>query len=66
MMTFQLDRIHCEGCAKKITKAIQEAQPNARVEINIPARTVKVGGTSDRSKVAMAIKGAGYTIEAAA
>ena len=59
---FAVDNIHCANCAKKITQAIAEAQPGARVEVDIKQGIVTVDPIADRGAIVRAIEGAGYSI----
>lgn len=63
---FAVDKIHCANCASKITKAIAEAQPGARVEVDIKHGIVTVEPVSDRNTIVHAIESAGYSINRAA
>lgn len=63
-ITFRVNDMTCNHCVKSITSAIEEAIPGAKVEANLGEHTVIVTGTTDRTKIAEAIKQADYTPEA--
>lgn len=62
----EVDGIHCGSCASRITKAIQQAGPGARVSVNIQAGTVEVDAAIDRAMIVGAIEEAGYSLRNAA
>ena len=59
---FQVDHIHCGGCAKKIEEAIQQVQADARVIVDIGGGIVEVEEVADRVAIEEAIQGAGYSL----
>ena len=63
---FEVEDIHCDGCAQRITKAIHEVQPGARVRIDIPDGVVEVDEVADQAAIARAIEDAGYAVRGAA
>lgn len=63
MLQFQVADMSCGHCAGAITKAVQAADSNALVEIDLTTHRVKVDGAADQEKVQQAIRDAGYTPE---
>jgi len=53
----------CGHCAGTVRKALEEALPNAEIEIDLATHRVEF--TGDRTKGETAIRAAGYTPEAA-
>lgn len=41
-MQYRIENMTCGGCARAITAAIRELDPNARVEADPPNRTVRI------------------------
>ncbi|WP_439605451.1 heavy-metal-associated domain-containing protein, partial [Shinella sp.] len=41
-MELKIESMTCGGCAKSVTRAIQSVDPNARVETDPAARSVKI------------------------
>ncbi len=63
---FEVEEIHCDSCVKRITKAIHEVQPDARVQIDIPEGVVEIDEVADQAVIARAIEDAGYVVRGAA
>ena len=59
-MELRIEGMTCGGCAKSVTKAIQSVDPNARIETNPAARTVKVETTADTTALQRVLEEAGY------
>ncbi len=49
----------CEGCSRSVTKAIEAAIPDAKVEVDLAAGRVSVSG-GEASLVAQAVDDAGF------
>jgi copper chaperone len=61
MIEFKVDAMSCGHCVSTVTKAIQQVDPQARVEVNLDTKNVKVESTQDRARIAQALTEAGYT-----
>lgn len=59
-MKFQIDNMTCGGCARSVTKAIHSVDPHAKVDIDLPQKSVKVMSVADESAVAAALEDVGY------
>jgi copper chaperone len=59
-MELKIENMTCGGCAKSVTKAIQSIDPNAGIETNPAARTVKVETTATSAALQKALQEAGY------
>lgn len=59
-MELRIEGMTCGGCAKSVTKAIQSIDPNARIETNPAARTVKVETSASQSALKQVLEEAGY------
>jgi len=60
-MQFHVEAMHCGGCARGVTKAIQSVDPAAIVEANPAARSVVVTTTSPRAAIEAALAHAGFS-----
>ena len=64
MIAFRVDDMSCEHCVGAITHAVKEADPGARVDIELARHLVRVepgsAGPSEET-IAAAIRDAGYT-----
>ncbi len=58
---FKVDDMTCGHCAARVTRALEAADPAARVTIDLPSHTVSVEGGAGRDEYAEAIRAAGYT-----
>ena len=59
-MELRIENMTCGGCAKSATRAIQPADPHARVETNPEARAVKVETTASAGAIQQVLEEAGY------
>lgn len=59
-MQFHLEDMHCGGCARTVTKAIQSLDPAARIVADPPNRRVEVQTSATREQVAAALREAGF------
>ena len=59
-MELRIENMTCGGCAKSVTKAIQSVDPNAGIETNPAARTVKVETTATSAALQKVLEEAGY------
>ena len=62
----EVDGVHCGSCANRITRAIQEIGPGARVQVTVATGAVEVDAALERAAVAAAIEGAGFSLRKAA
>lgn len=62
MLTFKVKDMTCGHCVSAITKAVEAADPGARVRVDLAAHRVQIhSASSDRARLAEAISAAGYT-----
>ncbi|OCP19222.1 MULTISPECIES: heavy-metal-associated domain-containing protein [unclassified Ensifer] len=59
-MELRIENMTCGGCAKSVTRAIQSVDPNAKIETNPAARTVKVETTATSAALQRVLGEAGY------
>ncbi len=60
MVQFKVSDMTCGHCASRITKALKDADPQARVEISVAEKQVKVESNLSEAELARAISEAGY------
>jgi copper chaperone len=65
MIEFKVDDMTCGHCASVIAKAVKSVEKTAEVEVDLPARRVRIAGRSAPEEFADAICEAGYTPVAA-
>ncbi|MBD1929989.1 heavy-metal-associated domain-containing protein [Trichocoleus sp. FACHB-90] len=55
--------IVCNGCAETITETIQTMEPDAKVEVDVQAKTVTVEAEASEETIKQAIVATGHTVE---
>jgi copper chaperone len=60
MFEFNLPDMSCGHCASTVTKAVKEVDPDAKVEVDLASKKVKVESGRDRQQFAEAFSEAGY------
>ncbi len=55
--------IVCEGCAETITKALKNLDPEAKVAVDLSAKTVIVEGKTREDLIKQAITDIGHNVE---
>ena len=61
MLELTLPTMTCGHCVKAVTQAIQQADPQAKVVIDLPSHRVQVETAQDRPTIEAAVVEAGYT-----
>ena len=59
-MQFHVENMTCGGCARSVAAAIREIDPQARVEADPPARTVRVETSRPEPEIRAALVEAGF------
>ncbi|KAB8320567.1 heavy-metal-associated domain-containing protein [Tolypothrix campylonemoides VB511288] len=55
--------IACADCVHSITESIRTVEPDAKVDVDVKAKTVTVEAQSSEESIKQAIVAAGYTVE---
>lgn len=63
MYTFNIPDISCGHCAKAITSAINELDPNASIEVDIAEKRVHIDSRKSREELLAALSEADYPAE---
>lgn len=66
MLEFNVEGMSCGHCVSRVTKAVKDADPAARVEVDLAHHKVRVETGEDRTTVAAALTDAGYPPDQAA
>lgn len=66
MIELKIPSMSCGHCVSTITRAIQQTDPAAVVDIDLASRQVRVQSLAERNVIVAAIVEAGYEPEAAA
>lgn len=60
MLEFDIAAMTCGHCAGAVTRAVQSLDPEAKVQVDLEAHTLRVETSRDRAAVAAALAEAGY------
>ena len=60
MIEFKLDAMSCGHCVAAVTETIKEVDPQARVEVDLDRKQVKIESSRDQARIAQALTEAGY------
>jgi copper chaperone len=60
MIEFDVNALSCEHCARAVTQAVHDIDPQARIDVDLKSKKVKVESTQDRDRLARALSEAGY------
>lgn len=60
MLEFDIQNLSCNHCARAVTEAVREVDPQAKVEVDLGRRHVRVDTAADRERVTAALADAGY------
>jgi len=60
MIEFKVEDMSCGHCASVITRTVRELDAQAKVEIDLGSKTVRIESSEDRSALAQALDEAGY------
>lgn len=60
MMELKVDSMSCGGCAASVTKAVKQADPQAKVEVDLATKLVRIETSTDRTTIVRALTDAGY------
>lgn len=61
MFNFEIPNMTCGHCVKAVTQAVQQADPAARLQIDLATKQVQVETTLARERVVAQLAEAGYT-----
>jgi copper chaperone len=60
LIEFKIDAMTCGHCVRSVTQAVQQADPEARVTVDLPTHRVQVETAKPREAIAAALADAGY------
>jgi Cu+-exporting ATPase len=64
MYELTVEDMTCKHCVGRVTKAVQEIDQQAKVEIDLPTKRVKIDSQAELDRIAQAIDAAGYPVSA--
>lgn len=65
MSQFHVPDIHCDGCIRAMTSAVQDLDAHATLRADLETKRVTIETTASDTAVAEAIRDAGFTVDAA-
>ncbi|MDT8926504.1 cation transporter [Pseudomonas taiwanensis] len=65
MQVFNVQGMTCGHCVKAVTRAVQEQDPEARVEVDLAGKQVRVQSELGSDRILQAIREEGYQAEMA-
>jgi copper chaperone len=65
MQVFKVQGMTCGHCVRAVTGALQGVDPQARVEVDLAAKEVRVESQADAQALIEAIREEGYGVDAA-
>lgn len=60
MHIFHVPGMNCGGCLRAVTRAVQALDPQAQVEADLEARTIRVDSTKSEASLLDALSNGGY------
>jgi copper chaperone len=66
MYELQVEGMSCGGCVRSVTKSVQGLDGNAKVEVDLASKKVRVDSQASLDSVKSAIVEAGYPVSASA
>ncbi|HLS52241.1 MAG TPA: heavy-metal-associated domain-containing protein [Burkholderiaceae bacterium] len=66
MQTFTVENMTCQHCVNRVTKAVHDISPQAKVKVDLDTKTVNVNSNTNAELIAKAISDAGYPAQARA
>ncbi len=66
MIEFTLPHMSCGHCVRTITSAVQRIDPQAKLEVDLPAHKVRIESSEAPSRFAAALAEQGYPAAATA
>jgi copper chaperone len=60
MYALKVEKMSCGGCANRVTRTVQALDPEAKVEVVLEDRLVRVESVKTLDAIAAAITAAGY------
>lgn len=59
-MQFHIENMTCGGCARSVTRAIKDVDPDANIITDPPSRSVKVETSVPEGQIVSALQSAGF------
>ncbi|MGV3654895.1 MAG: heavy-metal-associated domain-containing protein [Noviherbaspirillum sp.] len=66
MYELQVEGMTCGGCARSVSRSVQAIDSNAKVDIDLQNKKVRIDSGADLDAIKSAISDAGYPVTASA
>ncbi|MGI4843680.1 MAG: heavy-metal-associated domain-containing protein [Janthinobacterium lividum] len=66
MYELQVEGMTCGGCANSVKRSVQAVDGNAKVDVDLGSKKVRIDTSADIDKVKAAVVEAGYPVTASA
>ena len=60
MKEFVIQSMSCGGCASRITQVVKNLDAQAKIEVDLPTKMLRIDSTTDRASLTDALTQAGY------
>lgn len=60
MYRLQVPKLHCGGCAGRVTRAVTSVDPKAQVQTDLATREISVETTAELGEIRAALERIGY------
>ena len=60
MIQFNIPQMSCGHCARAVTEAVKEVDPQAKVDVDLATKKVNVESQAEHQKLVEALSEAGY------
>jgi len=64
MPVFRVPDMTCDGCVRALTGAVRDVDGDARLEADLVSKQVRVASAASAESLAVAMREAGFTVEA--
>jgi copper chaperone len=66
MYELQVEGMTCAGCVRSVTKSVQAVDADAKVDVDLASKKVRIDSRASLDSVTSAIDDAGYDVTASA
>ena len=62
MFEFQVEGMSCGGCANSVKRSVQAVDSNAKVDVDLVHKKVRIESTADVDRIKSVVVNAGYPV----
>ncbi|MBM3556094.1 MAG: heavy-metal-associated domain-containing protein [Alphaproteobacteria bacterium] len=60
MTTYAIEGLHCDGCVKSVTRAVERGIPGTKVVVDLAGGKADIQGSNDEAAIRKAVESAGF------